>query len=204
MNLKWSYWVFEKAVPLTFCDEIINFGINQKKKQAFVGDHAPKTKKQQKDLSKVRDSNISWLSEPWIYEEINPIITAANRNAGWNFQWDWNEACQFTIYKKSQFYGWHQDTFLDPFPNNHKNKNLAGKTRKLSMTLQLSDPKEYTGGELEFSLVTQKNKQYISKLKNPAKGTLVVFPSFVWHRVRPVKKGTRYSLVNWSCGLPWV
>tara|TARA_Y100001937_G_scaffold122819_1_gene184632 strand:+ start:1973 stop:2587 length:615 start_codon:yes stop_codon:yes gene_type:complete len=204
MNLKWSFWIFENAISKTFCDEIINFGLNQNKKTAFVGEQEPKSKKDHKDLSKIRKSNIAWLSEPWIYNEINPIIKAANKNAEWNYQWDWNEACQFTIYNKGQFYGWHQDTFPSPYSHTNKNPNLRGKTRKLSMTLQLSDSKEYTGGELEFSLLTPKNKQYVQKVNNTKKGTLIVFPSFVWHRVKPVKKGTRYSLVNWSCGAPWV
>jgi len=80
---------------------------------------------------------------------------------------------------------------------------LIGKTRKLSLTLQLSDPKDYSGGELEFDMTVNKNKPYREVLKNKPQGTIVVFPSFIEHRVKPVKKGIRYSLVNWSCGQPW-
>ena len=81
--------------------------------------------------------------------------------------------------------------------------------RKLSVTCQLSDSSEYEGGELEFDYRNYSpNKRdeltHVMKAK-PAlkKGSIVVFPSFVWHRVRPVTKGTRYSLVVWNLGYPF-
>ena len=74
------------------------------------------------------------------------------------------------------------------------------------MTLSLSDEKDYKGGELEFDLRNkdpdQKRNTMICK-EIKSKGSLVVFPSFVWHRVKPVKKGSRYSLVIWNLGYPF-
>ena len=72
----------------------------------------------------------------------------ANKNAGWNFEWDRSESCQFTKYKHNQYYDWHCDSWAKPYdkPNSPDN----GKIRKLSMTCQLTDGSEYEGGELEF------------------------------------------------------
>ena len=81
-----------------------------------------------------------------------------------------------------------------------------GKIRKLSVTVTLSDPKDYKGGELEFDFRNQDpdKKPNIKKcIEILPKGSLVVFPSFVWHRVCPVKKGERKSLVIWNLGWPF-
>jgi hypothetical protein len=69
-------------------------------------------------------------------------------HAGWNFDWDRSESCQFTKYKLNQYYDWHSDSWDKPYnkPNTHEH----GKIRKLSMTCQLTDGSEYKGGELEF------------------------------------------------------
>ena len=50
-----------------------------------------------------------------IYKEIQPYIHQANNNAGWNFDWDYSESCQFTIYKKKQYYDWHCDSWDKPY-----------------------------------------------------------------------------------------
>ena len=81
-----------------------------------------------------------------------------------------------------------------------------GKIRKLSVTVSLSDEKDYSGGELEFDFRQQspdKRNQTRECKEILPKGSLVVFPSFVWHRVKPVKKGVRYSLVVWNLGYPF-
>ena len=76
----------------------------------------------------------------------------------------------------------------------------------MSNVVQLTDPKEYEGGELEFDFrqndPDKKRKPKIAKEIAP-KGSIIVFPSFVWHRVKPVTKGLRYSLVNWNLGWPF-
>ena len=164
-----------------------------------------KAKKQIKDLKKKRNSNIVWMSDRWIYKEIQPYVHNANANAGWNFQWDYSEACQFTKYEKGQFYDWHCDSWDKPYQR-EGNDPSNGKIRKLSVTVSLSDPKDYKGGELEFDFRNKDpdKKPNIVKCKEILpKGSLVVFPSFVWHRVCPVKKGSRYSLVIWNLGWPF-
>ena len=173
---------------------------------AVTGDFKePQTLDEIKDLKKKRDSNIVWLNEAWIYREIQPYIHKANKNADWNFQWDCSEHCQFTKYNTGQYYDWHRDGWGESYnkpdkPYEHK------KIRKLSVTLSLSDEKDYKGGDLEFDFGdTEPSKERASRkcTEIRSKGSLVVFPSSVWHRVCPVKSGTRYSLVIWSLGWPF-
>ena len=171
-----------------------------------IGDGKKLNQKQIKDLKKKRDSNIVWMNDRWIYKEIQPYIHSANVNAGWNFQWDYSESCQFTKYKKGQYYDWHCDSWDKPYERQQPNDPTHGKIRKLSVTVTLSDPKNYKGGELEFDFRNKDpdKKPNILKCKEILpKGSLVVFPSFVWHRICPVKSGERNSLVIWNLGWPY-
>ena len=211
MNLKNYYYYFQSALTPKFCDEIIKYGITQQEELALTGGQTSKinegkslSEEDLKDLKKKRDSNIVWLNDRWIYKEIQPFIHQANRLAGWNFDWDFSESCQFTKYKLNQFYDWHCDSWEAPYAN-PDNKNINGKIRKLSVTCSLSDPKDYKGGELEFDFRNKENgKSAIKKcMEILPRGSIVVFPSFVWHRVKPVTKGTRYSLVIWNLGYPF-
>ena len=208
MNLNNYFWYFTSAVPIRLCDEIIKYSKSIQDQLATTGGYGdPKTlsQKQIKDLKKKRDSDIVWLSERWIYKEIQPYVQRANISAGWNFQWDFSEACQFTQYKKGQYYDWHCDGWNQPYKRTDGHPT-HGKIRKLSVTLNLSDPKDYKGGELEFDFrnFDPDKKRNIRKCKEILpKGSLVVFPGFVWHRVCPVTKGTRHSIVMWSLGWPF-
>ena len=198
------YWYFQSAIPERICDEIVRYGKQLQNKMALTGAFDGSEKKmspqQIKDLKKKRNSDIVWIDSSWVYKEIHPYIHKANKNAGWNFQWDWSEPCQFTKYEKGQFYDWHCDGWDKPNSRRH------GKIRKLSVTVSLSDPKDYKGGELEFDfrdLDPDKKPNIRRCTEILPKGSLVVFPGFVWHRVCPVKKGSRYSLVIWNLGLPF-
>ena len=207
MNLTNYYWYFKSAVPSRICDEIVKYGQQLQDQMAVTGgfgDAKKLNQKQIKDLKTKRDSNIVWMSDRWIYKEIQPYVHQANANAGWNFQWDWSESCQFTKYKKGQYYDWHCDSWEHVY--NKPNTPSHGKIRKLSVTVTLSDPKNYKGGELEFDFrnLDPDKKPNIMKCKQILpKGSLVVFPSFVWHRVCPVKSGERNSLVIWNLGWPF-
>ena len=204
MNLVNYYYYFKKALSPKFCNEVLQFA-KQKQEQIATTGFLQKenlSKKELKDLKKKRDSNIIWLNDDWIYREIHPYIHEANKQAGWNFEWDWSESCQFTKYKKGQYYDWHYDSFPMPYTEGF----TKGKIRKLSVTVSLSDPSEYKGGELEFDFRDKdpdKKPNMIKCTEILPKGSLVVFPSFVWHRVKPVTKGTRYSLVIWNLGYPF-
>ena len=211
MNLQNYYYYFQNALTPKFCDELIKYGISQQEELALTGGQTNKVKEGKdlseedlKDLKKKRDSNIVWLNDKWIYKEIQPFIHQANKLAGWNFDWNFSESCQFTKYKLNQFYDWHCDSWEKTY-SDINDKNRYGKIRKLSVTCSLSDPNDYEGGELEFDYRNQDpDKPTIRKCAEIApRGSIVVFPSHVWHRVKPVTKGTRYSLVIWSLGYPF-
>ena len=209
MNLENYYWYFKSAIPPRICDDIVKYGLRHKDGIAITGglgrdrdiQKQPLNKKEIKDLKKKRDSNIVWMDDRWIYKEVHPYVREANQRAGWKFNWNWSESCQFTKYKPGQYYDWHCDSWQGPYTKEGPTK---GKIRKLSVTVSLSDEKDYTGGELEFQFRNQDNPKLTKVCKEILpKGSLVVFPSFVWHRVKPVKKGVRYSLVFWNLGYPF-
>lgn len=207
MNLQNYYYYFKSAIPSKICDEIIKFGLEQKSQIALTGivkDDDNPTEEEIKELSSLRKSDVVWMDGAWIYKEIHPYIETANAEAGWNFDWDFSEACQFTIYEKNQYYGWHYDSAPEPY-DDPNNLNRHGKIRKLSVTISLSDESDYEGGDFEFDFRNndgEKNQSSVCKEIRP-KGSIVVFPSFVRHRVKPVTSGTRYSLVIWNLGKPF-
>ncbi len=136
-----------------------------------------------------RDSKISWIPKTKdsieIYKFIVDLGMIANREM-WNFDLtSLNEDLQYTVYEGTSngHYDWHMDF------GGHTTS-----TRKLSITIQLSSPEEYEGGELQ--LMVHRNVSTMPK----DKGTVVVFPSYLTHRVKPVTKGVRKSLVIWIHG----
>jgi len=209
MNLNNYYWYFTAAVPPKVCDDIIKYALSKKESLATIGgyDNKKLSKTDIKNMKRKRNSDLVWLDEPWIYKELHPYIHQANKNADWNFEWDRSEVCQFTKYKLNQYYDWHNDGWKKPY--NRPNTSDHGKIRKLSMTLQLTDGSEYEGGELEFDFRNydphlREESKHLKKAKEILpKGSIIVFPSFVWHRVKPVTKGVRYSLVMWNLGYPF-
>ena len=209
MNISNYYWCFKSALPPRICDDIIKHGLSQAETMARTGDYGDKelSKDQIKDMKRKRNSDLVWLNDTWIYKEIHPYLIEANKNAGWNFQWDRSEACQFTKYKLNQYYDWHCDSWNKPYDKPDTPEH--GKIRKLSMTCQLTDGSEYKGGELEFDFrnydphMRDESKHLVKVKEILSKGSIVVFPSHVWHRVKPVTSGTRYSLVVWSIGDPF-
>ena len=210
MNISNYYWYFKSAIPPKICDDIIKYGLTQAETMARTGGYGDKelTKDQVRDMKRKRNSDLVWLNDSWIYKELHPYIHQANKNAGWNFEWDRSESCQFTKYKHNQYYDWHCDSWDKPY-NKKEGDPDNGKIRKLSMTCQLTDSSEYEGGELEFDFrnydphMREENKHLKQAKEILPKGSIIVFPSFVWHRVKPITSGTRYSLVMWSIGNPF-
>jgi|TARA_E500000318_G_scaffold40266_2_gene38635 PKHD-type hydroxylase len=207
MNLYNYYWYFKSAIPPKLCDDIIKYGLSHSETMGITGgyDENKLTKDQMKDIKKKRNSDLVWLNDTWIYRELHPYIYAANSMAGWNFEWNRTESIQFTKYKLNQYYDWHCDSWDRPYQKKEGDPD-NGKIRKLSMTCQLTDGSEYEGGELEFDFRNNDppNISNIHKCTEIlSKGSIVVFPSFVWHRVKPVTKGKRYSLVMWNLGYPF-
>lgn len=138
----------------------------------------------------IRRSRTSWIAcdneSVWIYDKLAWIVRQLNGiSFGFNIQ-GFQEDLQYTVYNSTNegHYNFHLD--------NGFNQNRP--PRKLSIVLQLSSPEEYDGGDLEFLIGSEP-----TKAKKEA-GILYVFPSYILHRVTPVTKGTRRSLVAWLTG----
>ena len=163
-------------------------------------------------VPKIRNSKNAWIpTEHWIGGLIWYYIQKANRE---NFLYDlWDidgGSIQYTHYEPGDYYTWHVDgDITSSFKPNIKpgsGVNISEDqvlqkgecVRKLSFSLQLSDAKDYKGGEVEF--INSAGERYFAPKQ---KGTLIVFDSRTKHRVRTVKSGLRKSLVGWVVGPRW-
>jgi PKHD-type hydroxylase len=160
----------------------------------------------------IRSSQNTWINTShWIGGWLWYYVSKINRA---NFLYDItdidNETLQYTHYKEGQFYSWHSDTALDTY---HKPQVRYASTvgrgqeemiqsgeyvRKLSFTLQLSEPTDYRGGEVEF--LDSEGQRFLAPKQ---RGTMIVFDSRTRHRVRKVKEGLRKSIVGWVVGPRW-
>ena len=184
---KWKSYVVETTGPIFTpeqCKMIIEAGRSEPKQTGQVGGGSGG-----KVDTKTRTSHISWI--PFkkmfdMYKDIEKLMKATNGN---HFGFDGmtlTEPAQYTEYPEGGFYDWHIDSDI----------NCAHEppVRKISMTCLLSPENEFEGGDLE---VMSEGK--VAKLKQ---GQIVFFASFVRHRVKPVIKGNRKSLVMWFGGTP--
>ena len=193
-----TYYAYNKALPKKICEEIIKDGETKEFKSSNIfQDLSKKRKRKVKSISslKIRNSKNSWLHPFWIYKEIKPFIEYSNKLSKWNLDYNIIEEFQFTKYEgnKKQHYSWHSDEDTE--------KEIGQPVRKLSTIIMLSDPKNFEGGDLEFyNYSPPKRKNKILKTHHLKQGTIITFPSFVIHRVLPVTKGLRYSLVVWHKG----
>ena len=112
MNLSNYFWYFKSALTPRFCDDVIKYALEKKDTMAITGGYGrgrdikkkPLDKDEILNLKRKRNSDLVWLNDAWIYKEIHPFVHQANKNAGWNFDWDFSESCQFTKYKLNQYY----------------------------------------------------------------------------------------------------
>jgi PKHD-type hydroxylase len=161
-----------------------------------------------------RNSQNTWIpSSHWIGGFLWSYVERANRE---NFLYDLSnidgESLQYTRYESGQFYGWHNDAGLatqyKPVSVGNRgngqenvqdfvNENCE-RVRKLSFSLQLSDPDDYEGGNVQF--MDEAGKSYFAPRK---RGCIVLFDSRTQHRVLKVTKGTRKSIVGWVVGPRW-
>lgn len=201
INNKNIYWYFVGILPNKFCNDVIRFAEEKtKQEEAQTGFSQQENftvfkKRAKKKLYKTRNSTVHWLDEPWIHRELTQVAEIANKEAGWGFYWDLGEAIQFTEYGKGQHYEWHQDRWETPI--NRPNTLFHNTNRVLSMTVNLTDPKEYEGGHLEFATIFGGKLKKLRCTQILPRGSVCVFPSDIWHRVTPVTRGKRISLVKW-------
>ena len=202
MNYKKLFYYFDSAFSPFLCDKIIEEGYSNNPDFALTGRTGyTRSKKEIEQTKKIRNSNISWIDDWWVKRELEPYVKRANEMAGWNFNFTKSEASQFTIYEPGEYYDWHRDAQNYPYTQGEQ----KGLIRKLSVTVSLSNPEDYEGGFLEFSRENDFNKKYFYKVREILpRGSICVFPSYTWHRVSPVTKGKRLSLVQWNLGDSYV
>jgi PKHD-type hydroxylase len=141
----------------------------------------------------IRSSRVKWFQRDdprygWLYKKLAMLAAKANQIM-WNFSISsLSENIQFTEYHAEE--EGHYSAHIDV--------GSSAAFRKISMTVQLSDEKDYEGGDLQF-LITD---DFVSATRQ--KGTTIVFPSYLVHRVLPVSRGCRRSLVLWVSGMPFV
>lgn len=135
----------------------------------------------------VRTSDVCFVDDPDMNEQVKDWVTKVNNAACWHFDIDFIEPLQLTKYKEGDHYDWHQDE-----SEWHRDKRNGDRIRKISFTLLLND--DFEGGE--FSLINQ---------TIPLKaGQIIFFHADDYHAVAPVKSGERISLVGWIQGPAWV
>ena len=188
---RWKSYIVETTTPIFTpkqCQMIINAGRSEPKKNAEVGND--KGIKGGVYDTKTRTSYISWIpfkKMPEMYKQLEDVIKKTNGN---HFGFDGmqiTELAQYTEYPEGGFYDWHVD--------NDVNMQHEPPVRKISMTLLLSPENEFEGGDLELM-----SEGKIAKIKQ---GQAIFFASFIRHRVKPVIRGSRKSLVMWFGGTPF-
>ena len=157
--------IFKGIIPENACESIIQEGLTYKQQVAGVGDN--------NKISRGRSTTVAFMDNDFLKSYIYQLVFA-------NYDTEITEIedLQFATYNTGDYYGRHKDT-------GDENE------RVLSVTVQLSDPSKYEGGELVFDN---------TKPMEDAQGTVIIFPSNLYHRVNPVLSGTRYSLVQWYNG----
>ena len=169
------------------CDQIIS------KAQKLFAHEAKVTRGEQHNVEDIRErsSKVRWIKRDAdhglndLFSTLDKYFKLANLHFGFNLTLF--EDLQFAEYNEDDQYVWHPDWFPET-KNNHQ--------RKLSMTVQLTDPSHYDGGDFQFhDLDDNPDVQLLKK-----QGTILMFPSYLVHRVRPVTRGRRYSLVAWYEG----
>jgi PKHD-type hydroxylase len=181
-----EYWAYYTQVfSSNECQQIINYGKSLNRQIATTADNTTISTD-----PKIRKSNVSWIypddSAKWIYEKLQKIVLELNEDYFKFHLIGFCEGLQFTEYEAPSG---HYTTHVDKCRN--------GPIRKLSIAIQLSDPSDYEGGNLELFFAN--DPVIVSK----EQGLLVAFPSYTLHGVTPVTKGTRYSLVAWISGDPF-
>ena len=138
----------------------------------------------------LRKSSVMFLPpgehHEWIYQKLAMVAQQSNyQRYGFDLV-GFAEDLQLTEYGEGDFFEWHMDFGGGEISH-----------RKLSLTVQLSDSEDYEGGSLQFMI----NDKIVDAPRQ--KGTIIVFPSFIMHRVTPITKGTRRSIVGWVAGIPY-
>jgi PKHD-type hydroxylase len=195
------YWYIPEALTPQQCDNLMHLAASVTQVEGFHFGHEEGH----------RRSQISWIHDPDAMTLLSAWICQANKEAGWWFELHKPEAIQYTQYSVGEHYDWHIDGNADnhaarklvpeianPIPLNMTPfPELQGTVRKLSATVNLSHMDDYEGGQLQIRCYDR-----LHVFNDAPRGSMVVFPSFLEHRVTPITKGQRHSAVMWHNGYP--
>ena len=174
-------WIWEEALSSEFCDLMLE----------NIDWSAAKTAVVRSGDVTLLDENLRRTDIVW-QDRMQPLgciahhyIDSANKQAGWSYALTWQDETQLSRYKAEDagHYIWHMDSGI---PQN-------GEQRKLTCVILLNDSTEFEGGGLCIEDI--KSDNLLTK-----KGSVIVFPSFLRHKVTPVTKGVRYTAVTWASG----
>lgn len=192
--MKYQIFPYSKAIE-PFCyfydlftreelDYLQNFTKQNQQQDASVGSAGAGAV-----LPHIRRSKVGWMpyseQHTWVYDRLAHAVSDINSKF-YNFSISgFGEDIQLTNYNSNDngMYGWHVD---------YNSGNLS---RKLSVVVQLSDPSEYEGGNLQLKPFSDEPMTV-----NKQRGLVTIFPSFVLHQVTPVVSGSRQTLVCWITG----
>jgi len=181
------YWIFDNVVSADKCKEFIDLAGDSFHKAEVGGNESLNTGSINEET---RKTNIFWSDHKELFQLATKYGQIANKQAGWNLDVKAIESFQIGQYNLGGHYTWHPDS-------SGMIVNEENLSRKISMVLWLNE--DFDGGEFQF------HKCYINENTiKPSIGTMVFFPSWIVHRVKPVTKGVRYSAVSWLLGKPLI
>jgi PKHD-type hydroxylase len=181
--VNYTYWKWDEALSKEFCQATLEQADWAAATDGFIN---PDNKVSD---PKTRRTDVIWQNQ------MQPLgcvartyMDAANQATGWGFNLSWQDETQLGRYKSTDqgHYDWH----VDAYPPKD------GVQRKLSCVILLNDASEFEGGALELKGVDE-------QIVFTKRGSIIVFPSFIEHRVTPVTKGVRYTAVVWGLGAPF-
>ena len=208
----------ESGAPALVMDNVFDLEQLEKMKEEVIKNVAPQTGEHLEEgklsqTNSIRISTVRWFMDPGFESTLRQAVDIANHVAGWKYDIVESEMLQFTEYNVDGHYSWHTDGQGDHLSARTwaqeekpktliktKQPKLLGTVRKLSVSVILND--DYEGGKMEFAEIDTKGK-IKTYCVEPKVGTVIIFPSYTHHRVSPVTKGTRYSVVAWYGGPPF-
>ena len=210
--------VLPRALSPEVCNEIIEIGLE--KTELSFGQTGPSGDEAEEN-HRTRKSGVGWLDREQtlntadgltVFDTLTPHVRKVNEDV-FKFDLNYHESYQFTIYKApDEHYEWHCDGHFEPYTEKdcEGDPNIeerVGGYRKLSYSVNLTHPDEYEGGHFEWCDAYGVNPLYdperaVFRAQQHAReqGSIIIFPSFVYHRVTPVTIGRRHSLVGWIAG----
>ena len=199
MRLEHPYCVVDRAFSPAFCERIVETG---EAAETMDGEVIRDPE------NMVRKSVVSWLGYSdeiaWLYDALTQVVSDANKRH-WNWVLSGPESMQYTRYGPDQYYGWHADQRKKPYPSD--DRRWPGLTRKITAVVSLSSHEDYEGGNFMIETLERPPQEQDKRLKSLPEvrslGSILIFPSFLYHQVTNVSSGRRRSLVAWFLGPPF-